>query len=266
MSANTLKAIAVTAELTGTELSAAALRVMDSDLSCHPEPAVLRALDRCRKELKGRLTLAAVLDRVEESDGRPSADEAWSIALASDDEDETVVWTEEMAQAFWVAKPVLDARDKVGARMAFRDAYERMVREAREAAVPCRWSVSIGHDATRRAVALQAAVTLKRIAPDVAAKFFPVAMGNSPMAAALLGNRPQALLEVKGLTEEEMASRRRWFDSMRERAASLYRDMQEHDRRRAEDDRRRRDEANQRKADMMVRVDALLEARGEAAE
>ena len=48
MKPSILKAVAVTAELTGTELSEAALRVMAGDLDAHPEAAVLRALDRCR--------------------------------------------------------------------------------------------------------------------------------------------------------------------------------------------------------------------------
>ena len=81
MKPSILKAIAVTAELTGTELSEAALRVMAGDLDTYPEAAVLRALDRCRRELKTRLTLAAALERIEGQDGRPGADEAWAIEI-----------------------------------------------------------------------------------------------------------------------------------------------------------------------------------------
>jgi hypothetical protein len=40
-----------------------------------------------------------------------------------------VVWTDEIVQALAVAKPLLDARDKVAARMAFCQAYERLVRK-----------------------------------------------------------------------------------------------------------------------------------------
>ena len=70
MKASILKAVAVTAELTGAELSETALRVMAADLDSYSETAVLRALDRCRRELKARLTLGAVLERIEEQDGR----------------------------------------------------------------------------------------------------------------------------------------------------------------------------------------------------
>ena len=104
MKASILKAVAVTAELTGAELSETALRVMAADLDSYSETAVLRALDRCRRELKARLTLGAVLERIEEQDGRPGADEAWAIALGALDEADTVVWTDEMAEAFAIAR------------------------------------------------------------------------------------------------------------------------------------------------------------------
>ena len=94
-----LKAIAVTAELTGTELSKAAILAMEADLSEYPVPAVLMALTRCRRELTGRLSLAAVIDRLEAADGRPSANEAWGIALTAFDEAPTVVMTSEIASA-----------------------------------------------------------------------------------------------------------------------------------------------------------------------
>lgn len=262
MSANTLKAIAVTAELTGTELSATALRVMDADLAAYPEAAVLRALDRCRKELKGRLTLSAVLERVEEEDGRPGADEAWSIALASADEAETVVWTEEMAQAFGVAQPVLEARDKVGARMAFREAYERIVRDARAAGVPCRWTVSIGQDAERRAVALQAAVMQKRLAPAAVTQYLPHIKADNTVVAALFGGKPQALLEQKDLTESERETNRRGLAALRDHLDRLEREAAEQDRRHEEAMREQAEAEARRKAEILERADALLKAKG----
>ncbi|WP_053006734.1 hypothetical protein [Chromobacterium subtsugae] len=167
-----LEAVAVTAELTGTELSAAAQAVMVRDLLGYPKDSVLRALSRCRRELTGRLTLAAILDRLD--DGRPGADEAWGVvARALGDESETVVWTEEMASAAAPARELMMLGDKIGARMAFRDAYERIVSEARGERRSIAWGVSAGNDAERRASAIVRAVELGRLPAGRAQALLP---------------------------------------------------------------------------------------------
>jgi hypothetical protein len=91
-------------------------------------------------------------------DGRPDENEAWAVALTSQDEAETVVWTGEMAEAFNLARPLLATGDEIGARMAFKDAYKRLVSEARALNKPACWSVSAGWDAARRQVAVQRAI------------------------------------------------------------------------------------------------------------
>lgn len=91
-------------------------------------------------------------------DGRPDENEAWAVALTSQDEHETVVWTQEMAAAFSLAQPLLTSGDEIGARMAFKDAYKRLVGEARAENRPAAWSVSAGWDAARRQIAVQKAV------------------------------------------------------------------------------------------------------------
>jgi hypothetical protein len=50
--------------------------------------------------------------------GHPTANEAWALVLASRDETDTVVWTEQIAEAAGIARPIIDAGDDVGARMA----------------------------------------------------------------------------------------------------------------------------------------------------
>lgn len=187
MSASILKAIAVTAELTATELSEAALVVMESDLSAYPERDVLTALNRCRRELTGRLTLAAVLERLQAADGRPTGDEAWAIAIQSADESETVVWTDEMAKAWRIAAPIFEARDKVGARVAFRDAYERLCREARESNLPANWLVSQGWDSEKRQAAVQAAVQAGYLTASRATALLPAPSDAGPVGRLLLG-------------------------------------------------------------------------------
>lgn len=92
-------------------------------------------------------------------DGRPDDNEAWAVAITSQDEAETVVWTQEMAEAFSLARPLLATGDDIGARMAFKDAYKRLVDEARASNKPACWSVSAGWDGNRRQLAVQKAVT-----------------------------------------------------------------------------------------------------------
>ena len=60
------------------------------------QPAVLKALTRCRREVKGMLTIQDVVSRID--DGRLGVEEAWAMMPFS--ESQSVVWTEEMAQAF----------------------------------------------------------------------------------------------------------------------------------------------------------------------
>lgn len=95
---------------------------------------------------------------------RAGSDEAWAIALASRNEADTVVWTTEMQEAFAVCRPVLDAGDEVGARMAFKDAYNRLVDAAkRKGAVP-KWEISLGWDQDKRDKAVAEASASGRLA------------------------------------------------------------------------------------------------------
>jgi hypothetical protein len=126
-----LEALAVTAELTNTPITPAAAKVMAGDLAGYPPHQVLGALARCRKELKGRMSVADVISRLD--DGRPDAQEAW--AMLPFDEDVTVVWTEEMSGAWGVALPLLMENDRIAARMAFLESYRTRVQRARDARV-----------------------------------------------------------------------------------------------------------------------------------
>jgi hypothetical protein len=101
-------------------------------------------------------------------DGRPGADEAWAIALKGRDEADTVVWTQEILTAWTTSREVLGLGDEVGARMAFREVYERLVRESRASGAKVEWRAMLGHDAGRRESVLRAAVDAGLLAaPDV---------------------------------------------------------------------------------------------------
>lgn len=183
-----LQAIAVTAELTGTELSPAAAKVMATDLAAFPEPQVIGALTRCRRELKGRMTVADVLTRLE--DGRPGPEEAWSMIPKS--EAATVVWTDEMSQAMAVAGPLMDS--PVQARMAFLEKYRELVRQAREDKRPPCWWVSLGHDVLGREGPVLEAVERGRLTVAQASNLLPSSV--SPDVLARIGAASLKALEA----------------------------------------------------------------------
>jgi hypothetical protein len=167
--ADVIRAIAATAELCGKTFSPAAAAMLAADLADYDEQAVMVALTRCRKELKGSFTAEAVISRIDDS--RPGVEEAW--AMLPHDEETSTVWTEEMAKAWGVALPLLNDGDRIGARMAFKEAYTKLVTTARNEKIPARWTVSFGRDAAGRVVALESAVRNRRIGVDHAVQLLP---------------------------------------------------------------------------------------------
>src|SRR5699024_9000751 len=151
--------VIVTAEMLGQELTGLTAEMMASDLSEYPDELIAAALTLCRRELTGKLTLAAIIERMARADGYPTANEAWAIALDSSDESKTTFMLDEINRAMLVAAPVLDAGDKIGARMAFLDAYKRFVDDSRRAGGRAFWRLSLGWDAeSREQVIAQAAI------------------------------------------------------------------------------------------------------------
>ncbi len=149
--------ITITAEVMGQELKPGAIMMMVNDLMGYDFPTVARALDRCRRELSGRLTLKAILDIIAPGGEWLTGDEAWSQALPARDERNTVIWTDEARRAWFVALEPLQLGDKVGARMAFLAAYNREVAEAKNAGRRPQFTPSIGDDALLRDAAIRQA-------------------------------------------------------------------------------------------------------------
>lgn len=198
-------AICATAEAMGQEMNPGTAAMMAEDLCAYPAPAVKAALKACRFEVKGKLAMADILQRVQASDGRPGKDEAWSIALLAGDEIETVVMTTEIQQAMTAATPILRLGDKVGARMAFMGAYERLVSAARAEAIPTTWNVSIGFDPARRVTAIESAVRMQLITHEAGSKYLsdlriaPITADGEAIAGLITGSTvaPSPYLQEK---------------------------------------------------------------------
>lgn len=159
-----VKGLMATAEVIGDQLRPAAAAYMVQDLSCYSLAVLERALAGCRRELKGRLSLAAVLERID--DGHPSPNEAWAVAIQAADERNTVVWTTLTQQAWNTALPLVQAGDKIAARPAFLETYGRLLKDARAARLPASYTPSLGFDLTSRNAALTDAVSKGLLAHD----------------------------------------------------------------------------------------------------
>lgn len=182
MSPELIQAVAVTAELCGRTFSEAAARVFVMDLAAYPEEQVIRALARCRKEVRGILTISDVVSRLD--DGRPGAEEAWAMLPKS--EHDSAVWTEEMREAYAVASPLLHAGDEIAARMAFKEVYQHQVMDARDRCEPVHWTATLGHDARGRESAVARAVEMGRISHEHAQNLLPAPASYNPEIVGLL--------------------------------------------------------------------------------
>lgn len=148
-----------TAECCGVAFSLPAARMIRDELKAYSPEQVSKALRRCRREITGRLTLAAILDRID--DGRPTADEAWAAA-GTRDESRTVVTTDEALEALGEVRILLES-DEVAARMAFRDAYKRIVTQSKESGRQPVWMPSLGTNPAGRAAPVLRAVEQGRL-------------------------------------------------------------------------------------------------------
>ena len=168
-----VRQLTATAELLGQEIKPNAAALLADDLSAYDKKTLAAALHRVRTEHTGKLTPKAIIDRIDEVAGRPTANEAWAMAMSAQDERNTVVWTQEASDAWAIAKPIADSGDMVGARMAFIAAYDRLVRVAREERRMPVVTVSLGWDEQLRATALEKAVKAGYLTGQAALEYAP---------------------------------------------------------------------------------------------
>ncbi len=139
-----VEAILLTSEICGQLLSPAAAHILAGDLADFDETAILGALARCRIEVHGRLKVVDIIVRI--ADGRPDAEEAWHMLPM--DEMTSTVWTEEIAHAWGVASPLLEAGEIAAARPHSAKAMQRRCSRPASGASRCagclRWAATCG--------------------------------------------------------------------------------------------------------------------------
>lgn len=118
-----------------------------------------------------------IIDRMK-PDGRPGVEEAW--ARIPKDEHGSAMMTEEMSEAYGIAAPLMNDGETTAARMAFKEAYARIVERNKQAGVSVKWFASLGRDPEMRTTVLQEAVRLGRIGAEHAERIMPPDMLNLP--------------------------------------------------------------------------------------
>ena len=156
-----LEALTLTAEIYNKSFSIEAVKIYWNDLVEFDFIDVMSAIDKHRKTSKFFPTIADIIEKIPKSSANihPGADEAWSICLESFDERNTVVMTKELSEARGIALDLYEFGDKTAARMAFRDAYNRLIANAPKP----EWFVSEGFDKTLKISAIEKAVSLGRL-------------------------------------------------------------------------------------------------------
>ena len=141
-------------------MNEAAAEMLLSDLSDFSPDAILDSLKKCRQEVNRFPSIADIISRAQSKDGRPGVEEAW--ALLPKDESTSAVWTNEMAEAFGSCSSLM-SEDRIAARMAFKETYETLIKNARQIGKPVKWIPSFGTDKLGREAALRVAIDKNRI-------------------------------------------------------------------------------------------------------
>jgi hypothetical protein len=137
------------------------------------------AFRRARYELKWFPKLAELRELAGasadmSSDGRPGPEEAWArMPKGERMEDDSIVWCKEERVAYGACRSLLLEGDQIGARMAFKERYEKELAASRSQGTPVHWTISSGYDIEHRLCVLASAIEEKRIDLDYAQNFVP---------------------------------------------------------------------------------------------
>lgn len=101
----------------------------------------------------------------------PSLEEAW--AMCPKNESDSVVWCDEISQAYASARSLIAINEFISARMAFKDVYEKAVAKAKAEKRKPKWWPSFGEDKETREPALMLAVEKNRIDVQKARSYMP---------------------------------------------------------------------------------------------
>lgn len=142
-------------------------------LSVFPRGSVTKSAENYMRTNKFKPQLADIVQgcMTQVPNAWLSADEAWALMPKS--EMDSCMLTDEAAQALAAASPLLEAGDRVAARMAFRGAYERLVETAKVEGRQPKFFPSFGSEIAQRASMLGNAVKAGQYPLDSAIALIP---------------------------------------------------------------------------------------------
>lgn len=183
-------------------------------LAAFPMPLVRKAL--AEHIQRGKFTptpgdITTLIEAAMGADNRPGAEEAWALALSTQDDTKTVIWTQEAAEAFGKAQPVLAASGAISARKTFIEIYERIVAANRRNRQPATWFASPGTDQDQRQLAMRDAITAGLL-PRPVRTALPAPANTSPPAEPSL-SPPEQLAEIRRLLIDGIAAKQRAADA-----------------------------------------------------
>lgn len=226
-----------------------ALSLIFEDLIEYPLEIVTYALRMHRKTDKFAPTPSDIERIIKDNYGlnHPTADEAWAVVLESLDENKTVVWTLQMAEARAIAWNVYEESGLIAARMTFKEAYSRIIKATH---TPPRWEVCYGADKNDRLRVVEKAV-LKNLLPK--SKLESLQIEHKPAEVGFLQLVDMSERKTdKNATKQKLGALKQLFSAA---AVSDYDPRKEAE--------QLRKEFESRKAEQLQRVNQVLEQRGE---
>ena len=205
------------------EPDADVLRLWWGVLSLYSIEQVRNGLNRfvSNKENKYSVVPAHIVEAIVQNnpDGRLGADEAW--ATYPRNEADSAVITDEMAEAMQVAYPLLQEGDKIGARMSFKEAYNRITEQNKTNNILPKWFPSLGHSKDGRQQVLEQAVKLGRITQDHALSLLPAPNNEDFTNAVLKIKSTLAIANNEKITDEDRAKAKEEMAKLR---ASVFKE------------------------------------------
>ena len=149
------------AEMYDKKMSDNQIKLFLNDLSAFSEEELIIALKKCRFNLNKYPTVHEIIERI--PNWHPSANEAWALIPRS--ENDSCCWTTEIKKSYFEVIDLYND-DKIAARVAFIENYNKKINDALMLKSRPKWELSLGYDKTHRQIIIEKAIEEKKISHE----------------------------------------------------------------------------------------------------